>query len=307
MRIAQRSLARAMMALWLLAAGGASAAEPMKFTVTPIRQFGHVIGDDITLDGSVDLPAGYAPDPAGLPKPGRVGAFLELRGATLDPETGNRHRIHVHFLVVNSAPAVRTIETPPLAVHFRKEGANDLAVLLPEIPLTVSPLTPSEVLARDGLEELQPDFPAPHVATGWMRARLLGLAVLTFVLAGWFAWAQGWLPTNLLAHRPFARARTAIVRLGDATPTELQAERARRLHRAFDESAGFVVTGETLERFFAARPAFASLRDEIGAFFTASGTFFYAEQPAALPAPAALRTLAQALAECELATGRSRS
>lgn len=307
MRIARRRLAPAVMALWLLAAGSAFAVEPMKFTVSPIRQFGHVIGDGITLDGSVDLPTGYAPDTAGLPKPGRVGAFLELREVALEAEAANRHRIRVRFLVVNSTPEVRTVETPPLAVHFRKEGADDLAVSLPQIPVTISPLTPGEVLARDGLEELQPDIPAPHVATGWMRARLLSLAVLAVVLAGWFAWAQGWLPTNLLAHRPFARARAAIARLGDATPSELQAERARRLHRAFDESAGFVVTGETLERFFAARPGFASLRDEIGAFFAASGSFFYAEQSAALPAPAALRTLAHALAECELATGRDRS
>lgn len=305
MRRAWRRLALTLAALHLLATGAAFAAEEVAFVVAPLRQFGHVIGDVIVLDGSVTVPEGYAPDADSVPRPGRVGAFLELRTARLDSTAGNAYHLLARLLVVNSAPEVRTIESSRLAIRFRKDGAPDLSVALPAIPLTVSPLTPTAVLARDGLEELQPDIPPPRVATGWIRVRLLALAALACLLAAWFAWVQGWVPRNLLVRRPFARARTAIARLGDDAPAELQAERARRLHRAFDESAGFAVTGETLERFFAMRPAFASLRDEIAAFFTASNAFFYAERPAAMLAPEVLRTLARGLAECELATRRT--
>lgn len=274
------------------------------FMTTPIRQYGYVIGDEIVVEGSAAVPRGYAPDADSIPKPGRRGALLELRDSVLETQSDDRYRFRARFLVVNSAIAVRTVDTSPLAIRFRKAGAEDLTIALPEIPVTVSPLTPGEVLARDGLEELQPDVAVPQIETKWVRLRLVALAVVAAALAAWFAWAQGWVPTSLLARRPFARVRGTIARLEIAADERTLAEQARRIHRAFDESAGFAVTDETLDRFLELRPAFGVARNDIRSFFEASNRYFFAENGLALPSLDAMRQLVRRLAECEYAAGR---
>lgn len=288
--------------LSLCASVGAAAADVATFAVAPLRQYGYVIGDDIVVAGTAPVPQGYVADADSVPKPGRRGALLELREGMLEAGSHDEYRFRARFLVVNSATEVRTVETPPLAIRFRKAGAPDLAIALPGIPVTVSPLTPGAVLARDGLEELQPDVAVPRIATTGFRVRLTALAVSAALLAAWFAWAQGWVPSNLLVRRPFARARAAIARLGSGA--DARAEQARRIHRAFDESAGFAVTDETLDRFFALRPGFAAVRTDVQSFFAASNRYFFAENPAALPPADVLRHLAVQLAECEYGTGR---
>jgi mxaA protein len=300
----RRWLEAALGLLSLAASAVASAADGATFATTPIRQYGYVIGDEIVVEGSADVPRGYAPDADSLPKPGRRGALLELRETLLETQSDDRHRFRARFLVVNSAIAVRTVETPPLAIRFRKAGAADLSITLPGIPVTVSALTPAEVLARDGLEELQPDAPVPRIATTAIRLRLITLAVIAAVLAAWFAWAQGWVPTSLLARRPFARARSAIARLGTPANERVLAEQARRIHRAFDESAGFAVTDETLDRFFERCPTFTAARGDIRSFFEASNRYFFAENGLALPSMDTMQQLVRRLAECEYAAGR---
>jgi len=305
MRQASHSVTHALIALSLLVSGGASAGEPTLFAVTPPRQFGYVIGDEMALEATASLPSGYAPDPDSLPKPGRANAFVELRSVQMQTASGDRLRLRVNYLVVNSAPEVRTVETPPVAIRLRKTGAEDLTISMPTIPFTVSPLTPAEVLARDGLEELQPDAPTPRIDTAWMRVRLLVLAVLAVLLTGWLAWVKGWVPDRWLARRPFARVAAAIARIEAGGAPDLKAAQARQLHRAFDESAGFAITRDTLERFFAEHPGFATLRTDVEAFFSASAAFFYAERTDAMPDAEALRRLARALAACERDAGRA--
>lgn len=298
----RRWLEPALGILSLCAAVNAAAAEVATFAVAPLRQYGYVIGDEIVIEGSAPVPQGYVVDADSVPKPGRRGALLELREGRVEARAGDQYRFLARFLVVNSATEVRTVETPPITIRFRKAGAPDLAIALPGIPVTVSPLTPSAVLARNGLEELQPDVAVPRIATTWIRIRLIALAVGAALLAAWFAWAEGWVPSNLLVRRPFARARATIARLGN--DADARAEQARRIHRAFDESAGFAVTDETLDRFFALRPGFAAARGDVQSFFAASNRYFFAENRAALPSADALQQLVGQLAECEYATGR---
>lgn len=298
----RRWLESALGLLSLWASAGAVAADATTFAVAPLRQYGYVIGDELVIEGAAPVPQGYVADVDSIPKPGRRGALLELREGTLDTGSRHEHRFRARFLVVNSAAVVRTVETPPLAIRYRKAGAPDLAIALPGIPVTVSPLTPSAVLARDGLEELQPDVAVPRITTTWIRIRLIALAASAALLAAWFAWAQGWVPSNLLVRRPFARARAMIARLG--SDADARAEQARRIHRAFDESAGFAVTDETLDRFFALRPGFAAARTDVQSFFAASNRYFFAENRSALPSADALHHLVGQLAECEYATGR---
>ena len=291
--------------LLLLAPLCATGADGVTVAVEPLRRYGYVIGDEVELRAAIDAPAGYALEAENLPKPGRANAFLELRavereGGILGRFLGDAsERLSLRFVVINSGAHVATAQTPPVTLGFKREGAPKLTAVVPQVSFTVSPLTPAYVPGIAGLEEMQPDVAAPPVSAriAYVRLLLYGLGVL--VLGGYLAWRQGWLPQRLLGNRSFARAVADIHRLRADAMARVQAERARRLHQAFDESAGFAVGRHNLERFFAAQPWSLALRTEIREFFAGSAQFFYADDAAALMAPDRLLRLARALADRE--------
>jgi mxaA protein len=269
----------------------------------PLRRFGYLIGDEVTVAATVRVPPGYTLDKARLPEPGRVNAFLELRGVTVAPARqvggADASLAAARYLVVNSGTGVRTATTPPLELHFVRAGAPEVALRIPPVVFTVSALTPESVPNVEGLAEMQPDVAPPRLPVGALQARLSAYAGIAVLLAAWVAWLRGWLPRRWLGGRPFARALADLRRMRGTRAAEGQVELVRRLHRAFDEAAGFAVAGHSLERFFEARPWARALDAEIRAFFDASARVFYAgEAVASLPPDRVLR-LAGALAAHE--------
>lgn len=296
----------ACLAAALVCAPAAASGQENEAVVEPVRLYGYVIGDIIELHARVPVPSGYVPDAGRLPKAGRVNAFLELR--SVEPEDGrlqryrgaeNDARLSLRFLVVNSSAQVRSVQTPPLVLAYRREGAPDVAVRIPQVELTVSPLTPEYVAGTAGLGEMQADVPPPRIAAGGPKRRLLLYALVAVVLAAYVAWRQGWVPRRLLARRPFARAVKDIRRMRRDTAASSQAACAQRLHRAFDESAGFAVASHSLEQFLAARPWSAALEAEIRDFFARSTRFFYAGDGSAMLPPPDMARLARGLAASE--------
>src|SRR5262245_7120406 len=253
-------------ALLLAAASLCTAdAEEAIVVVEPLRRYGYVIGDEVELRAAVQVPPGYALDAASLPKPGRANAFLELRAIGRETRlldqlrSGAAQRFSLRYVVVNSGAEVVVGQTPTVTFQFTRAGAPDLAAVIPQLDFTVSPLTPAYVAGITGLEAMQPDAPAPPVSARMAHLRLLLYALAALLLAGYLAWRQGWLPRRMLANRSFARAAAEIRRLDPDAGSGAQAARARRLHRAFDEAAGFAVADHNVERFFAAQPWSAAL------------------------------------------------
>jgi mxaA protein len=296
------ALAALLLAAAPLCAAGASEATVV---VEPLRRYGYVIGDEVELRAVVEVPPGYALEAASLPRPGRANAFLELRsvgrenGLLGQLRSGPAQRFSLRYVVVNSGTEVVVGQTPTVTLQFRRGGAPDVPAVIPQLDFTVSPLTPAHVAGIMGLEEMQPDAPAPPLSARMAHVRLLLYALVALLLAGYLAWRQGWLPRRMLAHRSFARAVAEIRRLDAAALAGAQAARAWRLHRAFDEAAGFAVADHNLERFFAAQPWSAALAAEVREFFTGSTRFFYADDAAAMMAPDRMLALARALADGE--------
>jgi mxaA protein len=297
---------RRWLALALVLASAAVSAESLDAVMEPVRLYGYVIGDPIELHARVPVPSGYALDADRLPKAGRVNAFLELRSVEPADEWLQRYRraesgarLSLRFLVVNSSTQVRSVQTPVLVLTYRREGAPDVAARIPQVELTVSPLTLEYVAGTAGLGEMQADAPPPRIPTAGPELRLLLYALLALMLCSYVAWRQGWVPRRLLAGRPFARAAQDIRRVREDTAAQSQAARAQRLHRAFDESAGFTVASHSLEQFFAAQPWSAALEAQIRDFFTRSARFFYAGEGSAMLPPADVARLARELAACE--------
>jgi mxaA protein len=294
-----------LVALTLLIGSAEAAAEQASMVVAPLRRYGYVIGDEVELRAVFPVPVGYALDQATVPKPGRVNAFLELRAigqrdgllGRLRKDAGSR--LSLRFLVVNSATDVRTVQTPALELNYRREGAPDLPVRVPQVEFTVSPITPAYVAGTAGLGEMQPDAPPPRIPAGAAQVRLMLYALVALVLAGYFAWRRGWVPRRMLAKRPFARAALDLRRMRRQAAPEQQAACARRLHRAFDEAAGFSVASHSLERFFATQPWSAAVEGQIREFFAGSARFFYASDGTAMLPLDRLVQLAGALAERE--------
>lgn len=301
-------------------------------TLDEPRAYGHVIGDLIEREAQLDLPAGQTLAPDGLPRPGRVDAWLELQSVSLAARAGGQ-RLRLTYQVVNVGPEVVTTVLPALRLALLGGAPGD-TVSLPDWPVHLSPLTPRFAVARAGLDALQPDIAPVREPLAPMLARLAGGAALALLLAspllaarwpGLVFWRRqapfqrAW--RDLRALRRSAASGRAGAAGGDTdtdTDTETEAgadtdtdtaTRRRaiaRLHAAFDASAGQAVFAQQLEPLFLARPALRRAAAEIDAFYAASRRAFFARagsdprvEAASLPSLPQLTALARTLARLE--------
>lgn len=260
-------------------AAAAAGPETLALRVTEPRAFGYQVGDLLQRRVEVDVPDGLVLDEASVPRPGARGRALELRAVQRRAGAG-RELLVLEYQVFLAPPAVRTLELPPVLLHFTgRPRAQDLRV--DAWPVTVAPLVPVEVSPRRGLGELQPDVDAPHLPTAALRRRLVVWLAAASALAGGLALRHFGLPWWNRRHRPFARAWGALRPLRTHAPAADDAQAWRlaceRLHAAFNESGGEVLFEHGIERFAARRPAFAPLREEIRRFLAISRRGFFGD------------------------------
>jgi mxaA protein len=258
----------------MLAAAGEPATLQLR-TAEP-RAYGYQVGDVLQRRIAVDLPEGLALDEASVPRPGARGRALELRAVHRTPASG-REEIVLEYQVFLAPPTVRTLELPPVVLHFTgRPRAQD--VRIDAWPVTIAPLVPVEVSPRRGLGDLQPDVDAPHLPTDALRTRVavwLGGAAL---LVAALALLHFGLPWWNRRHRPFARAWIELRRLRPAADDPAAWRLAcERLHAAFNESGGEVLFEHGIERFAARRPGFAPLREEVRRFLAISRRGFFGD------------------------------
>jgi mxaA protein len=293
----------AIAALGALAALATSAAHAQAVQTQEPRAYGYVVGDLVERRAEITLPAGARIAEASLPRRGRIDTWLELRDVVLRPHRGGAE-LHLVYQVVNAPRQVATVELPALTLAL--EGTAQRAIDVEAWPITVSAMTPNYVLARAGLDELQPDI-APQREPLVPRLLRLGLwttlcAAALYLLAlrrfPQLAWWRRRAPfrSALLDLRRLARQRDRDA----AYPAALQ-----RLHTAFDTAAGQALFAERLEPLFEAQPPLRALADEVHAFYAQSRrTFFAAAAPAQADGEAmtALLALARRLAQHERAS-----
>lgn len=262
----------------LAGVAGAPAADAptLQAHVDEPRAFGWQVGDVLQRRISIDVPAGLGLDATSLPRPGARGRALELRAVRRDAAAG-REEIVLEYQVFLAPAAVRTLEMPPVILHFEgRPRAQDLRI--DAWPVTVAPLVPVDVSPRRGLGELQPDVDAPPVPTGALRTRLAVWLSLAAGLAASLALVHFGLPWWNRRHRPFARAWPELRRLGRGADDALAWRAAcERLHAAFNESGGEVLFERGVERFVARRTGFAPLREDIRRFLAMSRRGFFGD------------------------------
>ena len=242
-----------------------AATDSVAAVVQQPRSFGYVLGDVFTQ--RVLLQLGGAPfEPATPPRNERVGVWLARRASRIETAADGRRWLAVEYQLVNAPHGLTTVTLSTWEL-MSKQGAK---LLVPELSLSVSALTPASAFDADGLGELRPDRQPSAIDSAPIQRRLQfwSLALVVTLLA-WFAWIK-WRDRLAAANQPFARAQVEIQRVDAASPEAWQA-----LHRAFDRTAGRVVHPETLPLLFQRAPHLQPLRDQIELFFAASSERFF--------------------------------
>jgi mxaA protein len=239
-------------------------AQDLEPQVVNPRPFGYVIGD--LLERRISVATEQDPSQETLPKAGKVDGWFELRQVVVE-KRDDRAELVFTYQLMNSPLEVKTLRLPSLTLAFG-EGQ----VSIPEWPITVSPITPAFVLARDDLTEMRPDLPPQRITTGGAELRIAayGTAVLGILL--WWAYTQfGW----RIASRPFGRAYRKLRSLKAKDAGSYQAA-LRIVHRAFDETAGGALFANELPKFLSKHPRFASAGNDAQKFFSLSQQEFFA-------------------------------
>ncbi|MDX1605282.1 MAG: hypothetical protein R3202_03755 [Candidatus Competibacterales bacterium] len=260
------------------------------FEVETPRDFGYTLGDTFAHTAVLTLNDPWRLRESELPEPERISHWLESRPVRIERRRagdGIRYRIVLGYQIVNLEPGVERISRPALTLRLG-DGQGQLSVTVPPWPLTVAPLIGPEPAAT-----LQPDrLPPPR---SWTRTGTI-LAVTGLGLAGLgLAWLHGPLPLG--RRGPFARALPELRRAGHTVAARRAA--LRRLHAAFDATAGGTLLTADLPRFLERQPRFRPLRADIECFFAASGAVFYAPQPTEPPPLQELVALCRACRDAE--------
>jgi mxaA protein len=242
------------------------------------RAFGYVIGDQLEQQISLRAPAGYVLDPRSLPRAGRTGLWLELsppRLSLVKLRDATRYVLTLDYQVVNVPEEVRTVDLPAVDLVFSGRG-NRVGTNVDEWPITIAPITPTFVLARAGLSQIQPDARPSTPDPGRYRwLTLLWAAAIVAMIAGSAVRRRG-IPWLRHGARPFAQAARDIAKLSRLPPDrDIYRRGLQRLHRAFDAAAGRAVFGDRLAPLFAAHPELLGLRVDIEQFYAASQREFF--------------------------------
>ena len=242
------------------------------------RAFGYQLGDVVARAVTVHVPDGLVLVDASLPQPGARGKALELRGVQRSSSAeagGRRVDLRLEYQVFLSPPQVRTLEMPSFTLRF--EGTpRPQELRIDAWPVTVAPLAPVDVSPRRGLGELLPDVAPPPIDTSAGRMRLIAWAAVSLLLLAYLGHVYLGLPAWRRAHRPFAQAWRALRRAQPAGTEAPSRAAFQRVHEALNRTAGEVVFERGVERFVAAQPRFAHLRDELATFFQHSRHEFFA-------------------------------
>jgi mxaA protein len=273
-----------LVALALIACcGPAPAADTLRATAIEPRAFGYHVGDTVERELVVHIPRGFMLDEASLPRPGARGKALELQGVSQHRESdgdGTRLTLHLRYQVFMAPTEVRTLEIAPFSLGFRGDG-RDQSLRVDAWPVTVSPLVPLEVSPRDGLGEQRPDLPPPTIDTRPAQRRLMAYGVVLLLCLAWLAQVYLALPWWSRRQRPFASAWRQLNHLPADSPAAARRAAFQRVHDALNQTAGEVVFEHGVDRFVAAQPRYATLRDELLAFFQQSRREFFADAPPA--------------------------
>jgi mxaA protein len=242
------------------------------------RPFGYIVGD--TFEQTLELSAKNTQilDEKSLPKPGRMNAWLELRDITVTETASagrNNYRAKLRYQIPNAPTEIRVIELPSHRFSFSEANQKPVEVRSTEWPMTIGPITPAEVLARDGLEALRPDVAPQLIDTTPIQQRMLLSALALGALLIYWVYRHFGIPFLASQQRPFTRTYRELNRLNKENDLEIFPKAIEKLHRALNETAGKSLFTENIEQFLGHRSIPDGLADKTREFFQISRVEFF--------------------------------
>ena len=241
------------------------------------RPFGYVVGDTLVQELILTVPGVQTLDEKQLPKPARLNAWLELRSVNITKTSrgsGKVYRVQLLYQFPNAPIEVRMVELPAQRFVFFKADKLTEAKST-EWPVTIGPITPEEVLARDGLEAMRPDVMPQVIDTAGFRHRLIAYGIALAALILFWCYRHFGIPYLSAQRRPFTRAYRDLDRLAKRSPPTAFPQAMERLHRALNETAGRSLFVENIEQFLAHRPIQSGLATMTRQFFRLSRDEFF--------------------------------
>ena len=257
----------------------------------PARDFGYLVGDQLTAQAVIGVADGTELDARTLPSPGPVSALLDIRSVRVS-KADRFVTVTVTYQSFVSPEQVQVAEVPGYAMEFVVHGMR-LTAHVPGFGFSVSPFRHDLQPVIDPAVLKPTHLPRlPDLSGAWRT--LIWSGVTAMLAAGVLVAGAGRDALAGQRRAPFAAAARRIGRQpGGAAP---QPDHLLALHRAFDATAGQRVFAEDLAAFFARHPHFTSLRADVEAFFAASRATFFGGDAGDAPE---LTGLSRALARAE--------
>ncbi len=240
---------------------------PLAERTTP-PPFGYTVGSLIRHRIDVFAPHPWRLETSRLPATGPLSNWLEIRKLSWRREEqadGSHYHIQITYQIFPALSEPEQLAIPELTLAFVHPRRPTLLRRLPPWTFAAAPLIPGRL--ADHLP--QPLWrPAPRrLQPHWHRLGWLGGGILSTLLL--LAWRQGRLPWK---RSPFRRALAAIRTAADNRDAK---SAALAFHRALNQTAGYAVFQDRLERFLRQHPAFRPLEAELTQFFQASRQLFF--------------------------------
>lgn len=235
------------------------------------RRFGFQLGDQFERRIRFRLHHPYELVSESLPAAGRLNRWVRFLAYEIDKVEGpeaDDYDITLRYQVVN----VETSETDAAVPSHKLKVRSDEETLTFLIPASRTVITPfGETVSNDLADDIAPRLLPSEQAE---LTRYSTLFALSFAA---FCWLQLGRFTQQ-SEQPFARAYRQLRSFNeDPLNDDDYAEALRRLHEAFNKTAGHTLFPDQLSEFFAAHPGFASLTDEVTDYFARSNAYFFAQ------------------------------
>lgn len=285
----------AVLILLLSAARVGLSVPPLVFELGAMHEYGHRLGEIVTLRWYLRLSSGVRIVEDQLPALGELNESLDL--VAIDLRSGERGEsvLTASYQLFPTDPYAASIAIPSIPLQVAADGKAETIPL----PAQYLALTPYALDDRAGQAEgIRPLHDIARLDLGvylWPLVTSALLFIALLIAGGWHYLA--------VTRRPFTAALSALRRLQKRQPQSLP-EGLRIFHVALNRAGGSTLLHAKLDDFLRTQPALAGLRLDLDRFFISSRAAFF--DPRGLPPDYTVGDLVELCKACCIASEQQR-
>jgi len=264
------------------------------------RDFGILVGDQISHHYLIDVPANFSLSPASLPAKGDINYWLKIVSVSYKEISTNNNRksyqLDMVFQTFYAPLDVRILSTPTVLISFYN-GDNEIKLNVPAWPFSMSPLKESSAAGGQSRTFMKPDIPALAIDTYTLKLKVYVLIAAVLIMSILWLILTGRLLSSVRS--PFqqaARDIKSLRRKHDVTQVETA---IHLVHQAFNSQANYAVFSHQIDQFITTYPEFSSNKQKIESFYELSINVLYADSQVTLEQFEVLLDLCRTMARSE--------